>query len=1386
MSDNVFYIGLDLGSVSFNAVVTDDAGNIVFKMYKRVEGRPFEAALSVFRVIRSEFGSVLFSGGYIDGSGKDLLGSVLGIPVVNEIVAHATAAWSFFPDVKSVFEIGGQDSKFISIGCEGGHHFIADHVFNELCAAGTGAFLDQQAGRLGISVSELGDLAFSARNVSSVAGRCSVFAKSDMIHLQQKATPTDEIAAGLCYALARNYVANMCKGRKPLLPILFQGGVAANRGVVRAFKDILSLDDGDFIVPEHFNVMGALGSAFIAMENPFDLRISIDDFIALLENVPDSVSDVSDLMPLCEKFSSGGGKSLDVSFRAPYFMGIDVGSVSTKGVVVDSLSNIAAFSYGPTAGNPVSAVRVVADELKSKLGKDFSVSHVVFTGSGRHLAKSLFGGGSVIDEISAQWISSARFFSDVDTIIEIGGQDSKFISLKDGKIDSFKMNRACAAGTGSFLEEQAGRLNVDIKGNFQDMAFASAHPVRLGSRCTVFMDSDLVHHLQRGALIEDLCAGLSYSIAENYIEKVVGSSKFGEKIVFQGGVAKNRALHAVFESLLERNVYVHPFPEISGALGASFVAMDEFSLSEGGKSFAFKLGSVEIDACGESFECHGCENLCEIRKITVADGGVSYFGSVCGRFENGTDVFVPADDLFSVRERLLFDNVIKSDSMCHRGKIGVPFTLTMCDHLPFWGTFFNKLGFETVLSGKSSRDIVAKGLLAVPAEFCYPMKVLFGHVFHLADMGIERIFIPQLKFFNVPDESGNRYACAYTQAAPFIVRENAPEGVDVFTLEFPVDGEHDFWVKMCAENLGIDVSEIWSAFDFALNAQKKFASDCLDEGRNALKRLQEEGRRGALIIGRPYNTTDRYVNLNLARRLKKLDIEPFPFDFIPLDEVEMPHLWDRIRWGYGRRLVKSARALKKYDFMGGVIVTNFGCGPDAFVDQYLEHELRGVPNILLEFDDHQAEAGLVTRLEAFSRSFNINSGAKISVEGKDPGKPRIPLREYTYYIPSFMDHAYALTGALKGSGCKAVLLPPTDDESWNLGLKYAYGRECHPFISFTGDLLKAAKRDDFIPEKACYFGPSYFGPCLLPQYPLALHLILERVGLSDVTVMNLTDETNMKELGIGYLLKLILGLYTVDRFFKWKTEIEPYELKKGSVKSVYKEVLELVESGLAEGGLTKKIKKGVEMLSSVPLSEKNGERAKIGIIGDVYTRINEHSNNYLYQRLEKMGYEVWTSCSMIDISFLGAEQMSDALKRKGKNVKSVFAKLTPFIVKKLRWFVDRNFPDSVRTPQEGDYKSVSETSSKYADYWIDRSLSANIGRIEEFEKAGADGIINVMCHNCMLGTVTESLSKSIRRDMNDIPLCTLVYEGLKSTHNVNRLEAFTHQVSGLRKVRKKI
>jgi len=384
-------------------------------------------------------------------------------------------------------------------------------------------------------------------------------------------------------------------------------------------------------------------------------------------------------------------------------------------------------------------------------------------------------------------------------------------------------------------------------------------------------------------------------------------------------------------------------------------------------------------------------------------------------------------------------------------------------------------------------------------------------------------------------------------------------------------------------------------------------------------------------------------------------------------------------------------------------------------------------------------------------------------------------------VPRFSDHAHALVGALRWAGCRVVLLPPADEESYELGLRHAYGRECHPYVALLGDLLRAAKRPDFVPEEACFYGPSYMGPCLLPQYSTAMHLVLRRVGLERVTLLNLTDPPAMAELGRGYIARLVLGLLAIDRLHKWKVETEGYEETPGEAARVHAQNLKAIEDALANGGFWRALRECVRRFQAVRLRADAGSRPKVGVAGDIYTRINPHANDHLYERLRAGGFEVWTSCMLIDVSWLGVEQWADVQARRGNRWAFLTARPALWFTKGVRRLMDSQFPRTIRTPEEGHYPEVREGSERYCSYWIDRLLSLNLNRFRELHEAGAAGVLNVMCHNCMIGTVTAALTPAMQREMPGLAIATLQFESLKSTHNLNRLEAFLAQVQGRRR-----
>ncbi|MBI4698471.1 MAG: CoA protein activase, partial [Nitrospirae bacterium] len=698
-------------------------------------------------------------------------------------------------------EMGGEDSKFILLD----KGKIEEFSMNSVCAAGTGSFLDQQAERLRLSIEEFGDIALESNNCPRIAGRCSVFAKSDMIHLQQIATQLKDIVAGLCFAVARNFKGSICKNMTLPLPVSFQGGVAANKGVVRAFKEVFNLDR--IIIPEHFALMSAIGAALKNIEqgvnNRFDLK-KLQEVIQARKNDEKGYEPLKDSNGLGVTSNELKTKDLSLVTCRPSlplnaYLGIDIGSISTNLAVLDEEGNLLAKRYLMTAGRPIEAVRQGLAEIGQEIGDKVKIIGAGTTGSGRYMIADFVGADIVKNEITAQACAAIDIDNEVDTIFEIGGQDSKYISIRDGIIVDFEMNKACAAGTGSFLEEQAEKLGIKIKEEFGSLAFRSQSPSCLGERCTVFMENSLLSRQQRGVPREDLVAGLSYSIVQNYINRVVGEKPVGKKIFFQGGVAFNRAVVAAFERYLDKKIIVPPNHDVTGAIGMAIIAKrrmkDRNALRVTGnglnteeppqvtchsspvtkfKGFDLSKRNYEI----KSFECKGCDNHCEINKVEIEGEKESlFYGSRCEKYDvKRSKKYTYAQaatsendfyDAFAEREYLLtkahneygardksirLDSEGQVDTTRFRGakgkRIGIPRIFFFHDFLPFWSTFLWELGFEVEVSSETNKQIIHNGVESILSESCFPHKVAHGHTKDLIDKKVDAILMPSFIDFN--------------------------------------------------------------------------------------------------------------------------------------------------------------------------------------------------------------------------------------------------------------------------------------------------------------------------------------------------------------------------------------------------------------------------------------------------------------------------------------------------------------------------------------------------------------------------------------------------------------------------------------------------------------
>jgi len=1399
-----YVLGTDVGSISLNVAVLDEKGQVVEDSYTRLKGRPIETFLRVVGEVLKRYGSDAFSTAAITGSGGKLIADLLKIEFVNEVIAQARAVEHLHPDVRTIIEIGGEDSKLIHLKKDprSGRLVIEDFAMNTICAAGTGSFLDQQATRLGVKIEkEFGELAMKSSSPPRVAGRCSVFAKSDMIHLQQQATPDYDIVAGLCFAMARNFKSNLGKGKEFAKAISFQGGVAANKGLVKAFQSVLDLNEGELVIPKHYASMGAIGAGLIAVDkgakNTIQSLKPIDDYMAgqaskALGHRLAPLAFSGD--PTKRHYIRGGPKEADLKTddgKIPAYMGVDVGSISTNVVLIDSNRNLLAKSYLMTAGRPLEAVRSGLKEVFAKVGDRVKVMGVGTTGSGRYLTGDFVGADVVRNEITAQATGAISIDPSVDTIFEIGGQDSKYISLDNGVVVDFEMNHVCAAGTGSFLEEQAERLGINIIGEFGNRALGCESPIRLGERCTVFMESNLVHCQQNGARLNELVSGLAYSIVHNYLNRVVAHRRVGKRIFFQGGVAANRGVVAAFEKVTGKDIFVPEHHEVTGAIGAAILALAHQKATGAATTNFRGFDLSERKYSIRPFECRDCANNCEIKEVVIEGEEPLYYGSRCDKYnlKRKKKLRKVVDDsisnLFAEREQMLLDAYKpKPGHKTTLGTVGIPRALSTHQMYPYWHAFFSELGFEVVLSDRTNKRFIHRGVETVASETCFPAKVMHGHVLSLLDKGVDYLFLPSM--INVkrdnPDQDEN-YFCPYVQTIPYTVQaaiDFSQYKTKLLTPPVHFDRTKRQLLKVLAEmgkTLGVTKAQVSRAMDVAEKTQDEFKQALERRGQEALKMLTPE-HPGMIIISRPYNGCDPGINLGLSDKLRDLGVLAIPMDFLPINRPGENTEWDNMFWHYGQKIMRAAEYVRRSPALNAIYLTNFGCGPDSFINSFVKAKMGEKPLLILEIDEHSADAGVITRCEAYLDSLRNH-----------PKRTEIPPAfSFTYhqsngdgrtlYIPHMCEHAHALAAAFRACGMDAETLPLSDEQSLEHGKPHTLGKECLPCITTTGDMLKKLREPGFNPKKAAFFMPSGSGPCRFGHYSNLHRLILRQAGYDDVPVISpnqgrtfYDDFKNLKKDPTHLGWKAMVG---VDVLQKMLLAVRPYERVKGTTDKVFDECLEdickVTESwGDLEAAMTQYAKK----FEAIPV-DRSQKKPVIGVVGEIYVRSHEFCNQSLLRQLEALGAETKLAAMSEWIYYINFCRTRRALydwdwrtalktqlkhvvqKRDERRMAAPFLKMAPDIL-------------------ESPTRMILDLADPYVHNTFEGEAGLSVGKTIEFYHGGAHGVVNTMPFTCMPGTIVTAVLKRVRRDCDDFPCISLSYDGQEQANTMTRLEAFVHQ-----------
>uniref|UniRef100_A0A7C4THL2 CoA activase n=1 Tax=candidate division WOR-3 bacterium TaxID=2052148 RepID=A0A7C4THL2_UNCW3 len=1340
--------GIDIGSVSIK-IAEFNEGNLVRVRYIPHYGSPYNLLFQLIKELK-EIENIV-----ITGSVPRAVVDSLGIMRVSEVEAIVKGLRYLDVDFQSVIEIGGISSKFISL-----KKGMIDFSSNSLCAAGAGIFLDQQAQRLFVPVEKIGEIALNSKRPARIAGRCAVFAKSDMIHLQQIGTPVEDLIAGLCYALARNFKGSIIKGRDIPKPVAFIGGVAANKGMVKALRDTLNLEKENLVIPDYHNAIGAIGAVICARDLGWSSRLrGMDDFQRWL-NKPESILR---LPPL------DGRKNWSPSIivnpplvKTRAYLGIDIGSISTNLVLIDEQGNVIARKYLWTKGRPIDVVIQGLSELNEEIGEKVEIIGVGTTGSGRYLIGELVGADLIKNEISAQARAAIEIDPEVDTIFEIGGQDSKYIRIENKTIVDFEMNKVCAAGTGSFLEEQAQILGVKLE-EFGDCALEAKAPINLGERCTVFIGAEVIHHQNNLAERENLLAGLGYSTVFNYLNRVVGNKKIGQHILFQGGVAANKAVVSAFEEVLKKKIIVPPNHDVTGAIGIALIVRDSGIKRTKFRGFELAKKSYKTD----SFICKHCSNECEINCIRIEGEKPIFYGGRCERYEEkDKKAEVELPDIFQLRNAMFFRTEDSGGI-----PIGIPRALFYYELFPFFYKFLLKLGFKPVLSDETNRVIVENGTARAVADTCFPIKVGLGHIDALIKKGIKEIFIPSVITMKPNSPRFTRsFVCPYVQSFAYQAKAIFGEAIQIFTpviyfdrgIDAVKDGLYEF-----AKRFGKKRREVDEAVLEGIKYLNDIQNNFLRKARDLIKDYK-----GTifLICSRPYNGYDAGMNLKLIQKIRSLSILPIPMDIFPIDFESLTDEFFNMYWYYGQKILGSARMIAEHDNIYPVYLSNFACGPDSFLINFFREKLNGKPMLVLELDEHSGDAGFITRLEAFIDSIR---GARYTVQPTRIRARSSLHNDRTIYIPDMCDGAKVLCSAMRYAGIDAKLLDTPDDESVLLGRKYTSGRECLPAIITTGDIIKKVQARDFNPEKASFFMAQGSGPCRFGQYYKLHRVILDKLGFENIPIYapnqgpSLFDD--LGPMGLRFLLSTWDGICAVDALEAKVRRIRPYELNKGETEDLYNNALKMlcarIEKGKSIIPLLKAIRRDFDNIRVEKII-----KPRIGIVGEIYIRSQKFSNGFLEKKLESMDCEV-------ALPSIGEWFFYTNFTRERNCIwfrqfrRAIFTKLFD---RYMQWR-QRYIYKILGLEPEPEIAHLLDLAKKYIHPSFEGEAILSVGKTIEFIKNGFCGVINVMPFTCMPGNIVTTIYKAIKDDYPEIPLLSLPFDGIANTLDELRLETFVTQ-----------
>ena len=1401
----ILHVGLDVGSTTVKIIVMNDNKRTIYEDYRRHYSDTKNTVCHVLEELLKKYPSYSFTLA-LTGSGAMSAAKFLGVNFIQEVVSCKRAVEKYIPKTDVVIELGGEDAKIIYFDQS------IEQRMNGTCAGGTGAFLDQMASLLHTDTAGLNELAKGYKTIYPIASRCGVFAKTDVQPLINEGAAKEDIAASIFQAVVNQTISGLACGRPIRGNVAFLGGPLNYLSELRKrFIETLNLKDDEIIVPEEAHLLVAKGAALDSLNSEVITPNRLEQKIENLKNSHDNTSNPID--PLFknkeeyEEFKKRHEKdkvekaSLE-GYEGDCFLGIDAGSTTTKIVLIDNDGRLLYSDYGSNEGNPLQSVMKMLKKLYKELPEKAVLRYSGVTGYGEKLIQTALNVDLNEIETIAHYTAAKTFEPDVTSIVDIGGQDMKYIKMKNGSIDNILLNEACSSGCGSFIETFAKSLNIEIS-KFVEEAIKSKRPVDLGSRCTVFMNSKIKQAQKEGFSVGDISAGLSYSVIKNAIQKVMkvrDVETLGNHIVVQGGTFYNDAVLRAFELIVGKNVVRPDIAGLMGAYGMALLSKEQYEANLDMEYTSTILDTEGIDNLKIKVtfaRCNNCENHCKLTINKFSNGQIHVSGNRCEKGAGVVTKSKPLPNLIQYKYKRLFDYKPLDEQYATRGTIGIPRVLNMYEDYPFWFTFLTSLGFRVILSEKSTRKTYEKGMESMPSEsVCYPAKLSHGHIESLLEQGIKTIFYPCIPYSRKEyEKADNHYNCPIVISYSEVLKNNV-EGLKDPSVKFinpflPLDKKN--LVKKVLEldefkSYHFTKAELMEAAEKAEEEYQKCKKDIRDKGAETVKYIEENNLKGIVLAGRPYHV-DPEINHGIDTLITSLGLPVLTEDSISdKTEVKRPiRVVDQ--WVYHARLYAAADFVGKHDNLELVQLNSFGCGVDAVTTDQVEEILSSFDKMytLIKIDEVNNLGAVRIRIRSLLASMKKREQEK--KQEKADGNYEINKKiftkdmrkDYTILIPQMAPiHFELLESAVKSCGYNVKLLRDCTQKTVETGLKYVNNDACYPSILTTGQMIEALESGEYDLNKTALIMSQTGGGCRATNYIGFIRKALKDAGFGNIPVIsfNIVGMEKMPgfKLTVPLIEKLLRTVVYGDLLQKMLTKNRAYEKNKGETEALFNKWMDKCKK-LLDKSSNKEFKQSIyDIVNDFEKIEldTSKEKPRVGIVGEVLIKYHPFGNNYVADLLEKEGAEVILPDFMGFVKFMATHKITfnkllNTNKTSSKIMK-VAINLIDILEKDLKIALANSkkgyLPPCDIWHLESKVKDVLSIGNQTGEGWF---LTAEM---IEYIEHGIPNIVCVQPFACLPNHVVgKGVIKTIRSMYPDANISPVDYDpGASETNQANRIK----------------